>query len=668
MRLSQLIDRLPIGTVEYMNNIELWQSGKARWPAATADSAALNHAIQQLSPYGDRLLRYWIRAVGPMPIEEERLKERVVREAGIAAAEARAGLRELRACGILFAVRKSWGEELLFLPDDCYAAWRRALCKGDPWEELSAEPETAFGEPVRAPANENGIATHARSREHYEVPLGRRLLRAYSALDRTGLGLTSKRLFPKKTAAVVADMLNVPLIGVMPRLRVLHGDSYPFSFALALDIAAELDLLALTEDGGYRWREDVLAEWLNGYSLQREAELIRLFTMRYGYRSPAEAWFATGLLLLEPGRVYESALPLRSWQLEWIDTLLACGWAKAERTAAGGMTFSWLCNPDPASFSGDGEGIEPLIALPDGELIVPPNAKLSLRWLLEQSASWIREDTVSIYRLTDTAVSAAAERGLQAAALLQALEEAACGIPLPDELVHAVRHWVSRTGRTSIEDAVLLRCESKEMADAVCASNGLTSMLAERVGDCVFLISPANINRVQRELERAGWPPILRTNASGGNTASSARVANGSKPSAEAIRWKGNSATAAFIYNERSLHRYELLQPQAGAHNESGSVWHEPAPAEWPTAWTEQLRSYHHSTRRQLLQKALAWGAPVQLNMDGHLVELVPERVDEGEQNWAVSGILRDPMNCEQVRLSPDKWQEMKIIVPIAKT
>ncbi|MBD3918130.1 helicase-associated domain-containing protein [Paenibacillus sp. PR3] len=657
MRLNELLKRLPSEELNRLNQAPIWGSNH-KWQDAVLCPDLLRSAAHQLSPLADRLLRYWLRTIGPLPIQEEQLRARAIQKAGLAGAELRAAIRELRMNGLLFAVRKSWGEQLLFMPADCYLAWLRAFNSSDSLEELND------GIPSGTDAGADGCSVSFGDVDRAAVPtpLGRRLVRAYAALQLLGLETTAKGLFPKKTAAGVEAIVALRSTEAFSDLRSMYQEHYPLGFTIALDAASWLGLIVHQDDGEPRWNwsDDNLGRWLTGDPNVREAELLRLFAIRYGFRNSIQAALVSGLLLLKPDKSYPISERIHPLLARWIDGMCACGWASMSAASNGGWTFRWLI--DPWAVANDDESRESILVLPDGEVIVPPGASLADRWMLEQIAEWVQDDTVSIYRLTAQSIMAAAERGVTDEQLITSLQRASGGEPLPDELQYAIGHWVSRTGRTAIEQVLLLRCDSKEIADAAAGRDSLAGLLVERLGDQTFVIRPKDEAVVRRELERAGWPASKREETLQTTAPLSASANRKRKPEERRFNVIGAAAPVSFIYDEHALHLYELLTATQQLPDEART---EEAPSDWPAAWTAQLRHYHPSTRKQMIEQALAWGAPLQLRTGGRIVELVPERLDDDVDSWAVAGYLRTGEVYEPVRLLPDMWEEMRLIIPL---
>ena len=84
-----------------------------------------------------------------------------------------------------------------------------------------------------------------------------------------------------------------------------------------------------------------------------------------------------------------------------------------------------------------------------------------------------------------------------------------------------------------------------------------------------------------------------------------------------------------------------------------------------PAMWVKQLRSYHFTTRRELLERALSWRTSVKLNYKGTVQHFVPERIEEAGTEWAVVGHLHAGTGAAPIRLTPGMWEEMMLIIPL---
>ncbi|QAY65501.1 hypothetical protein [Paenibacillus protaetiae] len=117
---------------------------------------------------------------------------------------------------------------------------------------------------------------------------------------------------------------------------------------------------------------------------------------------------------------------------------------------------------------------------------------------------------------------------------------------------------------------------------------------------------------------------------------------------------------AGLLGSAMELSRYELLvQPP------EQRMPLLPQMADIPAMWLGKLRAYHHSTCKELLERAVEWQMPVQLKLKDGLRAFVPEKLlEHADKGWAVKGRLRDNGLSKPVVLTPDSWDELKLLVP----
>lgn len=83
-----------------------------------------------------------------------------------------------------------------------------------------------------------------------------------------------------------------------------------------------------------------------------------------------------------------------------------------------------------------------------------------------------------------------------------------------------------------------------------------------------------------------------------------------------------------------------------------------------PSSWRNQMRQYHPSTRRELLEHALSWRTAVKLSIRGKAVPFIPDKLIEDENGWRVSGDLQWDGQTEHKQLAPHMWDEMMLVIP----
>ncbi|MGO4373233.1 helicase-associated domain-containing protein, partial [Paenibacillus sp. MCAF20] len=305
----------------------------------------------------------------------------------------------------------------------------------------------------------------------------------------------------------------------------------------------------------------------------------------------------------------------------------------------------------------------------NGEIIVEPGCRLAVHWELALVAELVADETVAIYRLTASSVTRALEFGRTKLSMISWLEQQSGQSALPETVGVMLEEWTSRACRTWFEEVTLLRCDNKQMADWVRMSSELAPMVVHEIGSTDFIVDASLVPDIRKLLQRAGYPAqkALRSKETVASYVSAlypviSEAVSGSDKEAEADDAEARRTGAySFLYEPSTLAHFELASAKVRLndqlHSQEQTV---------PAMWTKQLRAYHHSTRKELIERALAWQSPLQLRMDNELHSFVPERLEQQGGDWAVVGILRNDKATDHkpIRLTPDMWDEMRIVIP----
>ncbi|MFF2484146.1 hypothetical protein [Paenibacillus sp. NPDC058071] len=619
MYLMEIAKRMPKESLARLLESPIWReaaSEGANWTEAAADEKYIKFAADRLEPAARTALGAMIVRFGRAPVEEERMLIQGASAAGISGAEFRYGLHVLVQAGIVFAVRKAWGERLYFIPTDSFSIWLRQLFPG----------------PFAGYSEDHSDSPHffSHSGETNPKPLGEQLLAVWAELARTGTGLTAQGRLPKRTADKLVKLLK-PIRMALDGVGLPDAIDIPKELAFALELSERIGVLKR----GKRkldWSENGMAAWFAAAASWREAVLLRICREWLLADKQAAAWLDGWLAEAKPG-IWQNRGNLKQ-QLErldgvfgfrmeplatgegesWLDLLSAFGWLELA-AAPSGKLLRWLI-----AYPGDGEETlpraasdtraeEPVSVEPNGDIIVLPGCSWRVRWALEQFADKLSDDTVAIYRLNAAASARAVEHEWDAARIASFLETASGGRPLPEVVSENLQHWARQAMyRTGQQERMERTAGSyPNMPDDLPVSgNELHSLLF-----CE-----------QQLHEPAGWLPALAD-----------------------IR----SFELVGPPEQSGIDKLDKLFPELG---------------QTPASWIKQLRPYHHSTRKEMMEKALYWQAPVQLRLNGSLQPFVPLRLSSDVNGWSVEGLLREPDARREVRLTPDMWEEMRLVVP----
>jgi hypothetical protein len=235
---------------------------------------------------------------------------------------------------------------------------------------------------------------------------------------------------------------------------------------------------------------------------------------------------------------------------------------------------------------------------------------------------------------------------------------------IPENVLLSLQQWAKELGRTSFAEVLLLRCKDEDAAKKITGHPGLKEIL-EPIGRLDFIVDPSSSDKVEKVLEELHLsPPRIR-------------AASSSEP--QYLRLESDSE----ILEQGMGNVWELAEHQAWIYNGRDYQFYErdtsiprrdqlfPGLQDIPGVWLREMRKYHPSTVRKIIEQALQWSAKIILRLDGSLTELIPRRL-EGEENWRVYGLLfyldKDGAtlagSLQETSLSADQWEEMRILMP----
>lgn len=612
-------------------------------PLERVDESALNEA-------GGEALRLLFRRYAGQPFKLEQVSAAAA--GGMSGADLRAALPALLRSGTLAAVRKAWGEKLYYLPLD------RLLEMWNEWGYAELREQ----DPARVEL-----------RREAKPGLALDLFRALTWIAGNGLRMTAKGTIHQKERGKLENRIALKAEDVTGlRLNYPHPDAYSPAFAVVLDLLLALGLIAKERAV---WRVDPrgLAQWLSLDLPAMNGILLRELLQRY---VPADAglqhvalrltaadlkpgvWYSLeellgslqdqGLLGPEAG----SSPEREAWIEGWLDALCGCGWMELGRHPEDGAMFRWLIERELPGLAGARIAAGKLIVQPDFELYVPPDVPFTVRFELEACAEMTSSGVMSVYRLTRAGLEQACRLGRTPQDILRLLEAHSAGIPEP--VRDALLQWGREIGRTTLTEAKLLCCADAEAADRIAGLPSLDGKL-ERIGPLHFLVNSGCEAEVLKLLDGERLAPVHRQ-ARDGDEPVYPKLTEAAWPDGgELKRLEGQG----WIYKGADLHFYEP-DPDPPKVEELF-----PGLSEVPVMWWKELRRYHASTARELVERALAWHAKLLLQLGGETVLCVPLAV-EGETDWQVKvWLLHSSGEPREERvISPGDWQAIRLILP----
>ncbi|MEC2345753.1 helicase-associated domain-containing protein [Paenibacillus barengoltzii] len=639
-------------------------SGRSEMPAyedCLVDEPVRGH----LNEVEIEALRLLFRRYAGQPF---RLEQANAAAAGsMSGADVRAALPALLCSGEIAAVRKAWGEKLYYIPLD------RQL---DLWKTLGytelREQDPACVELEREA--KSGLALD--------------LFRALTWIAGNGLRMTAKGTIHQKERSKLEDRIVLKAEDISGlQLNYPHPDVYSPALAVVMDLLLALGLIAKERAV---WRTDVpgMAAWLSldvpamNFVLWREI-LQRYVPADVGLQHVAlrltapdlkpGVWYSVEELL---GSLQDQGLlgagggdlsPERAaWTEGWLEALCGFGWMELGRHPEDGRMFRWLIDREtsspevPPSPQSSPSVKGKIIVQPDFELLVPPDVPFTVRFELEFCAELASSGMMSVYRLTRAGLEQASRLGRTPQEILQLLEEYSAGVPTP--VRDSLLQWGREIGRTTLTEVKLLSCADSEAADRISDLTSLAGKL-ERIGPLHFLVTTDSEAEVIKILDSERLAPAQRGTSAPDDPVppklTEMEVTRSNDK--EQIIQKGQG----WIYKGADLHFYE---PETRPPDVDELF---PGLSEIPVMWWKELRRYHASTARELVERALAWSAKLMLQIGGDTVVCVPLAIVEGESDWLVrvrhvpsSAAQEKDTSDKEVQLSPRDWQAIRLILP----
>ncbi|CEH28504.1 hypothetical protein AM501_21845 [Aneurinibacillus migulanus] len=526
------------------------------------------------------------------------------------------GLTGLRQRGLIYTLRRLWGELAYYLPNDVQTAYRSWLL-----------PRFMREHPI--PACEVACDWDTSS-----TPLARVVFRLLQMHRYQPIGLTKKGTITMKTRRVWQNVVPYPQEMFLPLMPDAAGEQEAREQFL-LELLLTLGMLRKhSSDEGMQYvvDEERTTEVFRGDEAEVQRRLYLQVKEMVGRLHPCYSvifdWMeAAGGQTFSLHALREAECTLlgsvvsftenEHWQAfvkEVAPILSLFGFTirKGEEEAA---VFSW----DVALFASEQEEGEAVwegtgYVQPTFEILLLPHAPYDVRWQLGRYATLEEQQEVWRFQLTKTSVQACEmESEQERGRLLRILERIQPDVPA--NVREQTYQWMSGDVPLTFMRVTILRCPDVETADWLAGEPDLTGGLRERLNNYDFLIDESSKEKLQQVLAGRG----LRISESNG-----AKLKMKEVPQLE-------SAEASLVSVE-SGYKVESVFPLLT------DVL--PELKEVPAIWHKNFQRYHHSTLRKLMSTARDLGISVSAEIDGKLVEpirIVDIKNEEGRYRLTLS-------------------------------
>ena len=491
------------------------------------------------------------------------------------------GLTGLRRRGIVYTLRRLWGEVAYVIPYDLQKVWR--VCIQAEEAKVGSGEETLFAS-----------YTHSRIRTSEPIPvLWDVLFTIVHTYRYEPIALTKKGVLPMKTRRLLQALI--------PYEEELVGAVYPQDSEYT---ARERFVLTLLLHTGVIQRY----ETTGGLVYQVEEEAVRrLFA---GGRSNVQSriWQAVVEVIgrlhpLYPGmlerlaaadridihNLYEGEKRLlqaagispdqKAWD-EFVGQILpllsALGFG-SYCTEGGGMLFIWNSRREEGQDEKEKGSGRMGYVQPTFDVLLLPSAPYEIRWEVGAYAELVDLQEVWTFRFTQQTVRNGVRS--QGETPLQELLVRIQGTDIPAHIQAQIERWASGGQIAVFGEVFLLRCPDVAVADWLAGDATLAYAIRERLNACDFLI------------HEASWPTVRTALEKQGVTIQAAQEEASRLVVSQEVREEGFKVESVFPELADSL----------------------PELRDIPVIWYKNWQAYHASTLRNMLSRAEALGVPLRL-------------------------------------------------------
>lgn len=622
----------------------------------------LNKVWNHLTPAEQKLIAYFVFFIRDGVLTYRQVEQGLPR---LPVSECRPALTLLRRKGMVFTVRRQWGELGYIMPEQLRENWRENLLKRvDPgsWNVSHLHEPPSFTHPYPSLI-----------RDVFEI-----IVRAQDQ----ALILTKKGSVRRQSIKQVMKALRLQdeaLYGLS--LKYENRESYTPREAVLFDYLLRHHLLYQVEtENILRADLDVVAEWVNhdphrlaeesfhwfrSCILPADVRVQTLLDYMLHVRKPG--WYSLrrmsgdiiqnlGEDVLTPYTDHVNPPELEEQIIDmWVERALSPldsgGWITVVkiRDDNGLDDYHWHWAPGMTdSFHTENE--VKVYVQPQMEIMVPPVASLSLEWELSRFAELMNPGDSYHYKITRESVRNGIEKGLSEGEIVESLRQNSA-IPLPDVVELTIRRWGQELNRSYFRDVRLIGCRDRSTADEW-AQFDFFQEYTDRIGDRYFIVKEGYWDLLVEQLEQRGYEkpaPYVKDEP--------LKAAPSSRERTESLQ--AHRPSPLFTGRDRVQgYRVENVFPELDEAY--------PGLDKIPAMWWKHFRSYHESTLRDLVQQALKIQLPLKIKAGTRSFVVEPQSLVNEQGYWILKGsVFReqdDPVKIVEMKLN--EIDRIQLIIP----
>jgi len=140
------------------------------------------------------------------------------------------------------------------------------------------------------------------------------------------------------------------------------------------------------------------------------------------------------------------------------------------------------------------------------EILVPCTIEPRILWSIDAFADLVKPDQMMVYKLTRNSVYRALLHGYTPETIERFLQKYS-KTPIPQNITYSISHWGTTFGRIQFEDAILLKCDTEDLADELMLSPKFRPYLEKKIGPCYLLVKRDSYDALVSALAEEGYMP-----------------------------------------------------------------------------------------------------------------------------------------------------------------
>lgn len=381
------------------------------------------------------------------------------------------GITKLRRKGIIYTLRKSWGDIAFILPDDLFMLFHRFYFSDliNKQTEINTKSELAL--------QSNSL-------------LEEELFRLLTYIHFENIPITQKGTIHRRHITKMYEQLNISEehIRSFP-IKQKGFKVYPQNIALLLDIAESFDLInsldtLSTTKKAFKWYQLEFAsqkkylEQLMRASF-RSSDILVEHLFYIIFHLPFEKWFSFSTLFAQVAKKLTRPIGkelIKRAEDEILKPLYAFGWIELIQDTEENYLFRRIDNIATA---------KEFYVQGNYEILVPEGFPYFKRLMLEQFGELKSRDKMSKYKLTKESILKGLEAGSKIEDLIAFLEDHS-SIPLSENVRKSLIDWSMNYGNIAFMDVRVMKCRTLDLANEIKQNSVLQKWI---IGE----ISPDNL-------------------------------------------------------------------------------------------------------------------------------------------------------------------------------